>query len=134
MANEQVFFNERDIYVSNSRISMGGTTYSTANITSVSTRKTPVKAGCAIALIALGGVGFLSVIPAFIKEPGFAVIGFLIWGVIIAAGVLWFKRLRPTFHVVLASASGESEALSSKDEALIHQVTNAINEAMVSRG
>lgn len=45
MANEQIFFEGSGIYISNTRVVLAGTTYATANITSVSKRFTPASKG-----------------------------------------------------------------------------------------
>ena len=134
MGDENIFFSQGNIYISNSRISIGGTTYSTANITSVSIKKTPAKAGCAISLLVIGGIGIITGFSALGNNREMAYSSFLVWGVVIAAGLFWLSRQKPTFHVLLASASGENEALSSKNEELIGQVTDAVNNAIVARG
>jgi hypothetical protein len=41
VAEEKVFLNDGGIYVSNTRVLLQGTTYATANITSVSKRHMP---------------------------------------------------------------------------------------------
>ena len=133
MSDETVFLSGNDIYVSNSRVSIGGTTYSTANLTSVSRKITPAKTGCALLLIVFGGLGLIGSL--FTGESFVDIIGaFLTSAVIIAIGTAWLSALKPMYHVILSSASGESRALSSKDQKLIDSVVEAINRAIVYRG
>ena len=134
MSEEQVFLNQDGVYVSNSRVVVGGTTYSTANITSVSTTQTPASSGCAFAVIGLGCLGFISGLLFVSSGESAAILALVFWVLMIAAGIFWLRKLRPTYHVILASASGESKALDSKDEAFVTQFADAVNEALVHRG
>jgi len=134
MAEERVFLNENNIYVSNTKVSLHGTTYATANITSVSKRFTPASKGCAIMLIIMGVLAVLASFGAFDSSAGDGFMVLLIAAAILAAGVFWFRALKPTFHVLLASAAAERQGLSSKDEALVDRVTVAINDAITHRG
>lgn len=52
---EQIFLHERDVYVSNTRVVLHGTTYSTANITSLRTRITPPSVVYGVVLAIIGG-------------------------------------------------------------------------------
>ena len=59
MAEERPFLNADGIYVSNTRVVILGTTYATANITSVRTQTVPAKSGCATVRVIVGGLGAL---------------------------------------------------------------------------
>ncbi|OQC36126.1 MAG: hypothetical protein BWX64_02198 [Acidobacteria bacterium ADurb.Bin051] len=135
MADEHVFLNEGNIYVSNTKIVLTGTTYATANITSVAARITPPKQGCAITLIIVGVLSVLGALGSFGSAgAGESVVAVGFAAAILAAGVLWLRALKPTYHVFLASASGEVQGLSSKDEALVDRVVAAITDAITHRG
>jgi len=134
MTEERVFLNEGGMTVSAARVILGGTTYSTANITSVSKRVNPAKTGCAVALIIFGVICVLSAFAGFGESASAGLGGLVVAGLILAGGILWHRSLKPDFIVVFASASGESKALTSKDEALIDRVVAAVNEAIVARG
>jgi hypothetical protein len=54
VAEERSFLNDGGVYVSNTRVVIHGTTYATANITSVRKHVTPANNGCAIVLVILG--------------------------------------------------------------------------------
>jgi Family of unknown function (DUF6232) len=135
MAEEHVFLNDDNIYVSNTKVMLHGTTYATANITSVSKRFTPASKGCAILLVALGALAVIGALGSFkSSEAGASMMGLLVTAAILGAGVLWLRSLKPTFHVILASAAAERQGLSSKDESLVNRVTVAINDAITHRG
>jgi hypothetical protein len=135
MAEEQVFLNENNIYVSNTRVILHGTTYATANITSVAKRMTPASNGCAVILIVIGAFALLAALASFSDARGGNGVGAVLLAVLIlAAGIAWLRSLKPTFHVFLASASAERQGLTSKDEALVNRVTGAINDAIIHRG
>ena len=135
MTEEQVFLEEGGMFVSISRVILSGTTYSTANITSVSKRVRPAKTGCATTLVVVGILWALGALAAASSEDlGMGVINLVFGIVILVVGVLWLRSLKPTFLVVFASASGEREALNSKDEELIDRVVNSVNRAIVARG
>ncbi|SRR5260221_8915378 len=135
MASEHVFFNEANVYVSNTKVNLAGTTYATANITSVSKRFTPASKGSALVLTALGALMTLGSLGAlFSKDFGTGLVMFLICAGLTAAGIAWLRSLRPTYHVILASASGESEAMSSKDHDLVNRVISALSDAITHRG
>lgn len=134
MAEERVFLNDNGVYVSNTKVTIHGTTYATANITSVAKRFTPASKGCAVLLVVAGVIAVLGSFGAFNSSFGDGVVAFLVAAGILAAGVAWFRALKPTFHVILASAAAERQGLSSKDEVLVDRVTTAINDAITHRG
>jgi Family of unknown function (DUF6232) len=134
MAEEAVFLSEGNVYVSNTRVVLAGTTYATANLTSVSKRFTPASKGCAMLLVALGALLTLGSFGAIGKDPGSGFVMLIVCAGILAAEIAWLRSLKPTYHVVLASASGEVQGLSSKDGALVDRVINAITRAITHRG
>jgi uncharacterized protein DUF6232 len=134
MADERIFLNEGNTYVSNTKIAMGGTTYATANITSVSKGRTAPSTGCAVLLVILGVFGALGSLVIMSEDVGTgfgALFGALLIG---GLGVLWYRSLKADYHVLLRSASGESRGLTSKNEKYIDQVGGAITEAITHRG
>ena len=58
-----------------------------------------------------------------------------IMGSIATAMVFKVRRnARPKFIVQIGSASGETKALESEDEAHIRKIVNAMNEAIIHKG
>lgn len=134
MGDEHVFLNDQGVFVSNSRLVISGTTYSLANITSVRKGRTPPSQGCALLLIGLAAVIVVGSLLLFGEDLGSGLVLLLVGCGLGALGVFWYRSLKPTFHVVTASSSGESQALSSQDEELVDKVVHALSEAIVYRG
>jgi Family of unknown function (DUF6232) len=134
MDEERVFLEEASALVSISRVIISGTTYSTANITSVSKRIRQPKSGCAVALVVLGALFMLGGLAGFSEDFATGMAGVVFASLILGPGILWLRSLRPTYLVIFASASGEHEALGSPDEALIDRVVAAVNQAIIARG
>lgn len=70
-----------------------------------------------------------------------AVIGLLlfIWKwwiavIVLAAAALWWFLQKTKYGVLMSSASGDQEALSSTDKEFINKVITALNDAIVHRG
>jgi len=135
MTEERTFLNEGNVYVSNTRVIINGTTYATANVTSVRTVVTPAKKGCAVLMIVLGAVGALGGLTMWLGSKSEAAAGpFMMWLIILAIGIAWYASQKPKYHVMLASAGGERQGLTSRDPALVSRTTAAIAEAIVFRG
>ncbi|HYB60663.1 MAG TPA: DUF6232 family protein [Methylomirabilota bacterium] len=124
MAEETTFYSDQQgVRVTDKRVIFRTTTYALANITSVSTDRTaPSYAGplllfliAAVALFVRGGGILLAIVSAVL-------------------GVFWWRKLRPTWHLHIKSASGESSPIQSGDEKRIASIAQAINEAIIHRG
>ncbi len=119
MAEEKVFYDGGNVKVTNSRFLTYGTTTSMSGVTSVSkyahhpSRKGPIILAI-IGLILFAWQWFIALI-------------------VIAAAVAWWMSQKVTYSIQLASASGQTEALNSKDESLVDQIIEALNEAIVYR-
>ena len=135
MAEERSFLNDGGIYVSNTRVIIQGATYATANITSVRKQIVPANRGCALVLAIVGGLGVISVLPlALGGRSGEEWTPFLMCAILLVIGIVWFRSLRPTYHLMIATAGGERPGLSSSNEGIIDRVTVAIADAIVHRG
>ena len=120
---EHTFLNERQVVVTSSRFIVPAQTFAISGITSVSSLKITPSRRWPIVLIVLG---------IFALAGGKDVIvGSLL---LLAAGIAWLILQKPTYRLVLCSASTERPALEDKDEAFISRVINAVNEAIVYRG
>ncbi|MBI4719070.1 MAG: hypothetical protein HY763_14795 [Planctomycetes bacterium] len=110
---EQIIFEQGGTKVTSARVVIGPQTYALGGITSVQAREIPPSRKGPIILMIVG-------------------FPFFFIGTII--GIIWLIRQKTTYAVLLVSAAGEQEALTSKDKALIAQIVNAINEAIIARG
>ena len=126
--SEETFYSRGNIHITNARAVLGGKTYAMANITSVAMAKRPANRtlGIVVALVgiilaACGGIGDTSL--------------WIILGVLaLLTGIVMAVITKPSYIVRLGSASGESDALSSKDQEYIREIVGAVNEAIVRRG
>jgi hypothetical protein len=53
---------------------------------------------------------------------------------LLAIAILWLAMQRDKHTIMLNSASGESQALTSTDKEYIQSIINALNEAIIHRG
>ena len=127
MADETSFYSDRNgVLVTDKRLVLNSTTYTTANITSVSTYKRHPVTGPLLSLV----FGAWILIVGIRSDRLSAVI---IGIVMVVIGFYWYRVSEPTFHLKIASASGEFTPLKSKDSQLVKNVAKAINEAIVHR-
>ena len=142
MGDEQTFFSDHGVLVTNSRVQFpGGKTFATANITSVWNEveepKVPSKMGMGC-LIACGCItGFLGLVFTAESLHGGLLVMLLFGAGPVALGILGMRRINKAqrWHIIrIGSASWEQEGMRSTDAQLIAQVTEAINKAIVARG
>ncbi len=129
MVEETTYFSDdTGIRVTSSRVIIGNTTYSLANITSVSrTINNPSRVGPFVFIV----TGVLILVASLSGESfGLSIIGAILAGL----GTIAWRGLRPTYHLRIRSASGDSIALTSENKDRIDQVVRAINEAIIQRG
>ena len=119
-AQEKVFFQSENVFISNTRMNLGGTTYATANVTSVSSFES--KPGRKLEII-LGLIGLIS----FSQT----VLGAII---LLALAVVIFMMKKTKYIVRLSSSANEKDALWSTNREFIDSVIEAINQAIIFRG
>lgn len=130
MAEESVY-SDGNVNVTTTRVMISGTTYALRNITSVKMAMTPAKQGCAIVLLIVGILAVLVAFGAFSNSVGSGIIALLFAGAIVAGAIIWLRSCKPSYHVAVASASGEAHALTSKDKSYIEKIVASINDAIV---
>ncbi len=118
---EQILLDESGVMVTSSRFIVPGETYVMSGVASVKTLKHSPSIKVPLILIAIGVIAGVAG-----KE---AIIG----GIFLIAGIAWWILQKPKYTVVLSSASGEVEALTSKDNNFISRVVEALNETIVAR-
>jgi hypothetical protein len=130
--SEEIIYSDSEVSVTTTRVIILGTTYALRNITSVKMAMTPVKQGCAIALLILGIIMLLGAFGGLSsKDVGGAILGLLIAAGIVAGSVFWLRSLKPDYHVTIASSAGEAHALTSKDKNYISKIVESINDAII---
>ena len=117
---ETTFFDQGGVKVTNSRFIVQGQTYAMNGVTSVKNGETsPSRTGSIVAVV----IGIATTAAGSM------------WGLIFIIGaIFWWVKQKPTYHILLSSASGENEALSGQDSAYIKGVIAALNDALVHRG
>jgi ABC-type uncharacterized transport system permease subunit len=121
MSEEKVFFENGDVKVTSARFVTFGKTQALSGITAVSSHYvSPKRTGP----IVLAVVGLLCL---FAEQ-------YILALVLIALAVVWWIMQKTVYFVRLESASGTSDAFSSKDQDLIFKIVDALNEAIIHRG
>ncbi len=129
METERTYYSdEKGVRITGTRAIFGSTTYSMANISSVSTAEEPAKRSGGIVTAIIGLI--LLIIGASAGWSWLLIGGIIL--LLIGALVAWAAKGK--YHVRISSASGEAIALSSNDREYITKVVFALNEAIVSRG
>jgi len=130
VATEITFYSdEGGVRVTNSRLIIGPVTYAMLNVTSVSRIFTkPNRVGPAVLL----GIGALCLVASFSEHLDPTP---LVWGLVLTGlGALIWKLQKTKYHLRIASASGEANAITSVDAGQIDRIVQAVNEAMIKRG
>ena len=129
MTTEQTFYADEDgVRITATRAIFGSTTYSMANITSVTRGEEPAKRMPGI-LVAI--VGFLTLI---VGSSSNSTIWIVIGVLISVLGIYIAYTAKGKYFLKITSAAGESTPISSKDKKYIDGIAVAINEALIRRG
>lgn len=123
------YSDQSGVRVTDKRVIIGNTTYSMANITSISTHVEKPSLTGPILFIAIGAFLFIGGLAQNPTSGGMVLAG-LITGVL---GYFWFRGCKAISHLRIASASGESTPLKSVNKDWIDGIARAINEAMIRR-
>lgn len=121
---EKVFFNEREVTVTNTRFILPGQkTYAMSGVTAVKTSRVDPKRLWPV---------ICAVVGAYIayKNQGINAISFIF----MAVGLVWFFVQKTIYFVVLSTSSGEQQALQDTDFIWISKVVTALNESIIYRG
>lgn len=130
MAAEVLVYDDANIQISNLRATLHGKTYAMANVTSVSVF-TQTKSKLPGILLLVLGVVLAPLGLAGNDEPGCFVVAAI---VLISTGFASAVAARDVYWMRIGSASGEANALSSRDADYIARIVAAMNEAIVLRG
>ena len=114
-------------------------TYAMANITSVEMNVKPANRVPGIILAVLGVLTIAG--DSYFGDFDFGDFGDSVFSyvtiagiVMLFVGVLWAIFVKPSYAVVIGSASGKEETLSERDREHTKTVVDAINEAIIKRG
>lgn len=129
---ERVIFDQCGVLISQTRFVCGSQTFPINGVTSIGTAVDEPKRKGPLITMAIGLAVFFGWLSSGISSE--TVVPILFGAALFAIGLLIFIKQRPTFHVLLRSASGETKALSNKDGDLVKRIVGALNEAVVLRG
>ncbi|HMN13754.1 MAG TPA: DUF6232 family protein [Bellilinea sp.] len=118
--DEKTFFEYDDVKVTNARFISGSQTYAMSNVTSVKAFEEKPKRFGAIIVLVIGLV-------ILINEPA---LGFIIS----TAAAFYLYQQKTIYHVMLATAGGETSALKTHQKEYLNKVVSALNDAIVHRG
>lgn len=125
---ETTYLNENNVLVTSTRIVAGGQTYVLNGVTSVRIANEPAPITASVIFI---GAAILLLVFAFsARSFGTGIVG-------LASGIVGYfvtKASKPTYILVLRTASGEVRAVSSLDKARIQRIHDSITAAVVVRG
>ena len=135
MSQEPIIYQDRNVTVTTSRVTFADKTYALANITSVEVSKEKPRHLLSWALILFGGLGTCFYVVIAPQAEGGALC-IMIALVIVAVGLLvyYLQSKNAEYTVMLSSSASEIQATSSKDEAYVKRVAQAIRDAIVQRG
>ena len=122
-------YSDNNVSITTARIIVSGTTYALPNITSVKMTATKDKPVIAVALVIVGVI--LVWVGLFRDTVSSAIGSVIVGGLLLAVGIVWVCMVKSTFHVTIASSSGEIRALSSRNRPYIETIVGAINEAII---
>ena len=118
-----VYLDEGDVQVTDSHLAMSGRTVPLQHIEAVQQSKEE-QLGCLPNILI--GLGVLIVLASVLQGIAAAVFGFAL----IAGGVLWYRRLRPTYYILLSTTDGKMRALDTKNKERIDRVHAALTKAL----
>jgi hypothetical protein len=121
---EKTYYTNGKVTVTNSRFISQDQTYAMSGVTSVKFEETKPNRVLPVVLL----IGCLFVVSRMPAASIWLYLGFA------APGLIWLALQNTWYSVTLASASGESRALTSKDQKFIRGVIDAINQAIIERG
>jgi hypothetical protein len=130
-AKEEINFysDNSGVRVTSSRLIIGSTTYAMLNITSVSCAAQPPSRTGPLLFLILGALSFFRGFSGH-GEQGLVVFGTLL----LVIGGLWWKGQKTQYHLKIASASGEANAVTTTDKQRVENIIQAVNEAIIGRG
>jgi hypothetical protein len=118
--DERTFFEYEDVKVTNARFVSGSQTYAMSNVTSVKAFEQKPNRFWGIVALLVG----------LVMTPSTAGVGLII----VAAAIFYLYQQKTVYHVMLATAGGETSALKTYQREYLNKVVSALNEAIVHRG
>jgi len=131
MHKGKLYFSQNSIRISSYIVDIRGTWYNLRKIKSAKKAVTRPKSSKYASLAAT--IGFWGYIIALICDVFGIKIGFflvIVFSLVLVIGVLWHKRIKSTYHLILISQAGPKKVLSLQDEGYIDTLVFVIKEAI----
>ncbi|MBT0723782.1 hypothetical protein HH682_04860 [Rosenbergiella sp. S61] len=125
---ETPIYSDNQVLVTKSRFVSLGTTYAMSGITSTRLLKKKPSYGAPLFILFFAVVGLFHFYSPF---DGLKFLGSVLVGI---GCVFYLIKLRPDYTIVIKTASGEVEALTSKDKVFVESVLGSVNQAIIQRG
>ncbi|WP_438320255.1 DUF6232 family protein (plasmid) [Edwardsiella tarda] len=123
--DEEEFYRNGNVVITNARFMVGTTTYAMNGVTSVKCGKKEPSKTAPVLFLVIGAIMAFSASTLLFKGVGIA---------LAIACFFWIKSLKTEYLVFLNSSSGESQALASTDKDYIDSVITNLNKAIIHRG
>lgn len=142
-SEEITYYQDKNTLVTNMRAILNSKTYAMAHINSASLGEVPPNRilGIIMALFGLGSlISRLSMIfkahysNRIVFYGAFFDLNIIIMMVIVGIGIFLAIFAKPKYAVKIGSASGESKAFISADQALVQKIVDSIHQAIIKRG
>lgn len=121
----KVYLDEGDIRVTKAQLTISGQSIRIKDIVSVDLSKEE-QLGCLPNTLI--GLGVLVALAGFILGQGLPVLA--VGVIIIAGGVLWYRRLAPTYYLLLNTLEGKMRILDTGSRGRAERVHAALKEAL----
>lgn len=132
---EHIYFDTPAATVTSSRLVLPGETYSISNITSVKNAELrPSLFGPAILCLAAVVLGAVLGYEIGGESAGALAGIFFAALAVTVAMIIWRLARSDRFAVMLGTAGGEVRALVTEDQALVQEISDALNQAIADRG
>jgi hypothetical protein len=139
---EQTFLNASGIVVTNATLKVNSKRYAIANITSFEGRQQnpntsiPDKilfvAFCLAALIAIGEWNSIATQGILYSLLWLICFTAMLVAPLVAIALLWKKKLKIKYSIILNTAAGEVQAIETTDETTVHLTLSALENAVLA--
>lgn len=118
-----IFLDEENIRITKTELIISGRSTATEDVLDVSMSK-EVPFGCLPNMFI--GIGVLILLAGLVQGMLTIIVG----GLIVAGAVIWYKKLPPTYYLLLETVHGKMRALDTKDKHKNKRVYDALKKAL----
>lgn len=142
MPEETTLYEANGVKVTNLRAVFGQKTYAVSNITAVETQTQQPSQAIPVILAVIGAILLIVFLASLFGgnsynaslNRGVNWASLILGALMLSMGVGFLRAAKPAYIVGITTSSGEVKAWSSADKAVIEQVVEALNDAIVQKG